>query len=184
MRLHMPHAPYVANKISIDLANSPIVRLTKGRDPVRQIAQEMIEENIKQERALEERVEEMLEDHIDEIEFVNADERQLFWMIKKKIADEYGVILNYEDRYNDLAHRILDRVYDNYLLEYEAKETQVKNVIYKAIEGYIKSFEKIEDIVLEKIDSYKREIIPGSEEFNLIFEKLYEEELAKRGFLK
>jgi hypothetical protein len=63
----MPHAPYVANKISIDLANSPVVRLTKGRDPVRQIAQEMIEENIKQERLLEERVEEMLEDHIDEI---------------------------------------------------------------------------------------------------------------------
>jgi hypothetical protein len=104
-------------------------------------------------------------------------------MIKKKIADEYGVILNYEDRYNDLAHRILDRIYDNYLVEYEAKETQVKNIIFKAIEGYIKSFEKIEDTVLEKINSYKREIIPGSEEFNLIFEKLYEEELAKRGFL-
>jgi len=183
MRLHMPHAPYVANKISIDLANSQMVALTKGREPVREIAQRLIEENIKKEKALEEKVEKILEENIDEIEFVNADERQLFWMIKKKMADEFGVILNYEDRYNDLAHTILDEIYDNYLIEYSVNENQVKNIIYKSIEGYIKSFEEIEDIVLEKINSYKREIIPGSEEFNLIFERLYEEELGRRGFL-
>lgn len=180
----MPHAPYVANKISIDLANSPMVVLTKGMEPVREIAQRLIEDNIKKERALEEKVEDVLEENIDEIEFVNADERQLFWMIKKKMADEFGVILNYEDRYNDLAHTILDEIYDSYLVEFNANENQVKNVIYKSIEGYIKSFEAIEDVVLEKINSYKREIIPGSEEFNLIFERLYEEELAKKGFLK
>ena len=184
MRLHMPHAPYVANKISIDLTNSPMVTLTKGREPVREIAQRLIEENIKKERALEEKVEEVLEENLDEIEFVNADERQLFWMIKKKMADEFGVILNYEDRYNDLAHTILDEIYDSYLIEFDLNENQIKNIIYKSIEGYIKSFEEIEDVVLEKINSYKREIIPGSEEFNLIFERLYEEELGRRGFLE
>ncbi len=183
MRLHMPHAPYVANKISIDLANTPYVALTKGRDPVREIAQGLIEENIKKERALEERVEELLEENIDEIEFVNADERQLFWMIKKKMADEFGVILNYEDRYNDLAHTILDSIYDQYLIEFDTNENKVKNVIYRSIEGYIKSFEQIEDTVLEKMSHYKRELIPGTEEYNLIFEKLYEEELTRRGFL-
>jgi len=183
MRLRLPHAPYIANKISIDLANSKMVVLTKGREPVREIAQRLIEENIKKEKALEEKVETIIEENIDEIEFVNADERQLFWMIKKKMADEFGVILNYEDRYNDLAHTILDEIYDNYLIEYSVNENQVKNIIYKSIEGYIKSFEEIEDIVLEKISNYKRKIIPGSEEFNLIFERLYEEELGRRGFL-
>jgi len=183
MRLRMPHAPYIANKISLDLANSKMVVLTKGREPVREIAQRLIEENIKKEKALDEKVETILEENIDEIEFVNADERQLFWMIKKKMADEFDVILNYEDRYNDLAHTILDEIYDSYLIEYSVNENQVKNIIYKSIDSYIKSFEEIEDIVLEKISNYKRKIIPGSEEFNLIFERLYEEELGRRGFL-
>jgi len=47
----------------------------------------------------------------------------------------------------------------------------------------MKSFEQIEDVVLEKISHYKRKLIPGTEEYDLIFERLYEEELRKRGMM-
>ena len=40
---------------------------------------------------------------------------------------------------------------------------------------------KIEDIVIEKIEGYKRTLIPGTEEYDMVFEKLYEEELRKKG---
>ncbi|EEP6734028.1 DUF507 family protein, partial [Campylobacter jejuni] len=50
-----------------------------------------------------------------------------------------------------------------------------------SIESYLKIYEKLEDEVYEKISNYKTKPIPGSEEYDLIFEKLYQEELRKKG---
>ena len=183
MRLRLPHAPYVANKIALDLTKSGFVTLTKGIEPVAKAAQDIIEEDLKKEKALEEHVKEILEENEDEIEFMLADPKQLFWMIKKRLASEYDVILNFEDRFNHLSHNILNKIKQDRLIEFYVPENRVKNIIYNAITGYIKMFEEIEDIVLERISNYKRKLIPGSEEFELVFQKMYEEELRKRGML-
>ncbi len=183
MRLRVPHAPYIANKIAIDLVNSGFVTLTQGIEPVVHFAQKIIEEDIKKEEALEERVEDILEENEDDIEFMQIDRRNMFWLIKKKLADEYGVILSFEDRFNDLSHKILNKLWDEDLINYSVSENKVKNVIYNAIESYYKNFEKIEEAVIEKMSHYKRKIVPGSEEYDMLFEKLYEEELKKRGML-
>ncbi|BDY12817.1 DUF507 family protein [Hydrogenimonas cancrithermarum] len=183
MKLNLAHAPYIANKIGIDLANAPFVEIKRGLEPVIEKAKEVIEADIKNERALEERVNELLEEKEDEIEFMRADVRQLFWMIKKKLAPEYGVILNNEERYSDLSHKILNELWEEDLIDYTVSENQVRGVIFKAIEDYMKSFEQIEDAVLEKMSHYKRELHPGTEEYDLIFERLYEEELRKRGMM-
>ena len=181
MRLRLPHAPYVANKIAIDLTKSGFVTLTRGVEAVAKAAQEVIEEDLKKERALEEHVKEILEENEEEIEFMLADSKQLFWMIKKRLAPEYDVILNFEDRYNHISHLILHKLKKDGLISFHVPENRVKNVIFDAITGYIKSFEEIEDVVLERISNYKRKLIPGSEEFELVFQKMYEEELKKRG---
>jgi hypothetical protein len=183
MRLRLPHAPYIANKISIDLLNSGLVTMTKGLEPVAQVAKEILEADIKKEEALEAKVMDILDENEDEIEFQNIDRRQMFWMVKRKLADEFGVILSYEDRYNNTAHEILDRIYDEYMVEYSVSENMVKNIIYGAIEGYISSFEAIEGIVLEKMDHYKKKLIPGTEDYDIVFERLYEEELKKKGMI-
>ncbi len=97
MRLKPQQSGYVARKVAIDLANAPFVELGKGKDAVALKVQEMIDENLKIERALDERVKEIIEENYDEIEFIHADERQLFFMIKKRLAPDYGVIMNYDD---------------------------------------------------------------------------------------
>ncbi len=183
MRLRLPHAPYVANKIAIDLAKSGFVTLTKGIESVIKAAQEIIEEDLKKELALEEHVREIIEENEDEIEFMLADPKQLFWMIKKRLAPEYDVILNFEDRFNHLSHKILDYLYEEDLIRYTVPENKVKNIIFNAIVDYIKMYDEIEDKVFEKISNYKRKLVPGSEEFELVFQKMYEEELRKRGML-
>ncbi|NPA81717.1 MAG: DUF507 family protein [Epsilonproteobacteria bacterium] len=183
MKLQLPHAPYIANKIAIDLLNSGFVTLTRGVEPIAHYAQEIIEDEIKKEKALEERVEELLEEKEDEMEFMQVDRRNLFWLIKKRLAEDYGVILSYEDRFNDLAHRILDKLWQEDLINYSVSENKVKNVIYNAIDNYYKVFDKIEDEVIDRIRKFKRKIYPGSEEYDILFEKLYEEELRKRGML-
>jgi len=183
MRLKPQQTGYVAGKIAIDLANASFIKLLKGKDAIVLAAKEIIDKNLHAEKALDEKVKAILDENYDEIEFQHADERQLFFMIKKKMAPEHGVIMNYDDRYNDLSHTILDELYENYLIEYEVSENQVKNIIFKSFKEFAESFDAIDDIVYKKIRGMEREVIPGSQDYELLYERLYEEELRKRGML-
>lgn len=183
MRLKPQQTGYVATKIGIDLANAPFITLPKGRDAAVEAMKTIIDENLKQEHALDEKVKDIIDENYDEIEFQHADERQLFFMIKKRMAAEHGVIMNYDDRYNDLAHSILDELYENYLIEYDVNENQIKNVIFKAFKSFANAYDQIDDIVYDKIRNMEREIIPGTQDYELLYERLYQEELSKRGML-
>ena len=183
MKIRLPHAPYIANKIAIDILNCGFVTMLKGLEPVAKVAEDFIIADIKKETALEERVSEILEQNEDEMEFQRVDRRSMFWLIKKKLAKEYEVILSYEDRYNALSHEILETCWKQGVIEYNVSENRIKNVVYTSMEHYLENFQSIEDDVAEKISHYKRKVVPGSEEYDLIFEKLYEEELKKRGMM-
>ena len=183
MRLKAKQTGYVASKIGIDLANAPFVTMPKGKDAVVSVCKAVIDENLENEKKLDAKVEEMLEANIDEIEIQQVKERELFFMIKKRLAPEYGVIMNYDDRYNDVSHTILDELYENYLLEYDVNENQVRNVIFKAFKAFADAYDKMDDIVYDKIKNMEKEYVPGSLEYELMYDRLYEEELRKRGML-
>jgi len=183
MRLKPQQTRYVATKIGIDLANAPFITMPKGREAVVEACKMVIDANLDKEFALDEKVKKILDENYDEIEFQHADERQLFFMIKKRMAPEAGVIMNYDDRYNDLAHHILDELYENYLAEYDVNENQVKNVIFKAFKAFSDAYDAIDDLVYDKIRGMEKETIPGSQEYELLYERFYEEELSKRGML-
>ncbi|EAI9712579.1 DUF507 family protein, partial [Campylobacter coli] len=142
---------------------------------------QILEDDLMNERKLDERVKELLEQQEDEMELMQVDRKNMFWLVKKKLAPEFGVILNSEDRHNHLAHRILEELIENDYINFVVSENRVKNLIFSSIDDYLKIYEKLEDEVYEKISNYKTKPIPGSEEYELIFEKLYQEELRKKG---
>lgn len=181
MKVTLKTIPHISNKIAIELNKSDSVTMTQGLEPVSKEAYRVLEENVKQEMALEEKVNAICDDNEEEIEFMLADERQLFFMIKKKLAPEYGVILDYEERFSDIAHKILDELYEEDLIHFDVAENRIKNIIYNAITSFLADDSEIEDAVMDKIRSYKRKFIPGTDEFEILHEKLYREELMKRG---
>ncbi|WP_291952479.1 DUF507 family protein [Campylobacter sp.] len=183
MRIKPAHIPYIANKIILDLANSSFVKIKDDSQKLIKTAKEILEIDVLNERKLDEKTKELLESQEDEIEFMQIDRKNMFWMIKKKLADEFKFILDKEDRYNNLAHKILENLVNENLINYSVSENRVKNLIFSSIMTYLKEYEKLEDLVYEKISNYKRKLIPGSEEYDLVFEKLYQEELRKRGLL-
>jgi len=101
----------------------------------------------------------------------------------KDAVVEADIIMNYDDRYSDLSHKILDELYEEYLIEYDVNDNQVKNVIFNAFRDYAKAYEEIDDIVYEKIRNQEKEILPGSSEYELLYEKYFREELNRRGML-
>jgi len=183
MRLKAKQTGYVAAKIGIDLANASFVSMPKGKEAVVQACKEVIDANLELERKLDAKVDEMLNDNYDEIEIQQVKERELFFMIKKRLAPEFGVIMNYDDRYNDVSHTILDELYENYLLEYDVNENQVRNIIFKGFKSFADAYDKMDDTVYEKIQKMEKEYVPGSVEYELVYDRLYEDELRKRGML-
>lgn len=183
MKIKLPHSPYISNKVAIDLVKSNFVEMKEGLAPVKSAVENILDEDIKKEMALEERVNEKLEENEDDIEFMQADSKQLFWLVKRKLAPEYDVILNFEDRFNRVAHQVLDKLWDDDLVDFKVNENKIKNVIYNSIFEYSNNFEKIEDSVADKISHYKRKLISGSDEYDIVFQKMYEDELRKRGMM-
>ena len=181
MKISLKAIPHIASKISIDLNNCGVVTMTKGLEPISQEAEKILIANVEQELALEDKADEICEANEEEIEFMLADERQLFFMIKKKLAPEFGVILNYEERYSDISHKILDELYEEDLIHFDVTENRIKNIIYNSITSFIADASEIDDAVMDKIRTYKKRYIPGTDEFDILYEKLYREELLKRG---
>ncbi len=181
MKISLKTIPHIANKIAVDLNKSGVVTMTKGLEPIVQEAQKILEHDVKQEVALEEKAREICEANEEQIEFNLVDERQLFFMIKKKLAPEFGVILNYEERYSDISHKILDELYEEDLIHFDVTENRIKNIIFNAITSFIKEASELDNIIMDKIRTYKKKYIPGTDEFDILYEKLYREELIKRG---
>ena len=110
MKLKSTHIPYVSNKIAIEIANSSLLEMKTSLEKVAKVAAEAFSADIKKEQEIDVRVKELLDENLENIEFMRADEKQLFWMIKRQIAQERGFSLSWEDRYNELSHKILDEL--------------------------------------------------------------------------
>jgi len=181
MKITKNHIPHISSRIAIQLNKSDFITMTRGLDAVSAEAEKVLLEEVHKEHILEEKVNEIVDDNENAIEDYLADERQLFFMIKKKLAPQFDVILNYEERFSNISHKILDELYEEDLIHFDVSENRIKNVIYDAITSFIADNSEIESAVSDKIHSYKRQIIPGTEDYEILFEKLYKEELLKRG---
>jgi len=181
MKLTKKSVPHIANKIAIELNKSGVVTFTQGLEAVAKAAQKVLEEDIQKELALDEKANEICAEHEEDIEFMLADERQLFFMIKKKLAPQFDVILDYDERFSHLSHKILDELYEEDLINYDVSENRIKNIIYNAITSFVAEDNELHYAVVHKIKSYKRRYIPGTDEYDILYEKLYKEELMKRG---
>ncbi len=183
MRMKLHHTPYISRRIARDLVTCSFVEVRRTKDEITAEIEKILDADIEKEYELDEKVAEILESQEENIEFYNADYRQLFWLTKKRMANDFGVILNNEDRFSDIAHRILDFLWEEDYIHYICSDNQVKNVIFTSIDEFLKGFEESDSAVLEKMRNYKRKLIPGTEEYDIVYHRLYEEELIKRGLM-
>lgn len=78
MRLKLHHTPYVSRRITRDLINCDFVEIRKEKNSIEAEIEKILDADIEKEFALDEKVQEILESQEEEIEYLNADRRQLF----------------------------------------------------------------------------------------------------------
>ena len=78
-----------------------------------------------------------------------------------------------------LSHLILRYIEEDEGVEYFDEPQELRQRIMKLIEGEMKADEMIDALVRRKIESQKRTIVEGSDEWDVLYRKYYEEEQAR-----
>jgi len=185
MLIKEAQVPFLSRKIAYDLLNSKFVTFPKGIDNAIKEIEEIILDDVLWEREIEDKAREIIEKQEEENEFLfyDVDRRELFKLIKKKIAEEEGFNLNKTDRIDDLAYFLVQELWDKELIDYDVRDGKIKNIIFNSIMDFLNREREAREAVYEKIEHYKRPLIPGTEEYELVFQRLYEQELRKRGLV-
>jgi hypothetical protein len=78
-----------------------------------------------------------------------------------------------------LSHLILDHLNKDEEIEYYADPQEIRQEIVKMISDEMKADEAIDALVRRKIESQKRTIQEGSDEWDVLYRKYYEEEVGR-----
>jgi hypothetical protein len=83
------------------------------------------------------------------------------------------------DKVVRLSHLIFNEFNNDEEIEFFAEPSEIRQDIFKMIEGEMKADEAIDAIVRRKIESQKRTIVEGSDEWEVLYRKYYEEESSR-----
>ena len=81
-----------------------------------------------------------------------------------------------EDRLSNLAHEILDRLWRDDLADV-ADESRALASVKQSLSSFFRVAEEIDDAVRVKLRNRDQ----GSRDWNTLYQKFYQEELARRG---
>jgi hypothetical protein len=84
-----------------------------------------------------------------------------------------------EDRISHLSHIIFDKLWRDDLVDF-TDENKALSTIKSSIHQYFSVTDQIDEIVRKKLASYSQAKVPGSREWEILYQKFYKEELAKR----
>ena len=83
------------------------------------------------------------------------------------------------ERILHLSHLILRYLEDDPSVDYFVEPQELRQRIVRLIEGEMRADEAIDALVRRKIETQKRQILEGSDEWEVLYRKYYEEEAAK-----
>jgi len=85
------------------------------------------------------------------------------------------------EKINYLSRQILNLLFSNDQVEFLDDSNEIRLTIVRAVEEEMRLYESLDRKAVEKIQSQKKSIEEGSREWEILYRKYYNEELAKLG---
>jgi len=86
------------------------------------------------------------------------------------------------DKANKVAHVVTDALAGIDELDFVEDRNTIRLEVRKIIEDLLSQEAKIDQAARQKIESQKRTILEGSQEWDILYRKYYNEEVKKLGF--
>ena len=87
-----------------------------------------------------------------------------------------------EEKIALLARRIVDRLWDGDLIDFKMQERDLQVKIAQVLNEDLTIEDEISNEAIERIESYKRDIPYGTEEWRLLYERFFGEIATRRGY--
>jgi len=85
------------------------------------------------------------------------------------------------DKANKVAHVVTDALAEASEVEFLEDRNTIRLEVRKILEDLLNREEKIDQLARQKIESQKRTILEGSQEWDILYRKYYNEEVKKLG---
>jgi len=85
------------------------------------------------------------------------------------------------DKSNKVAHVVTDALAEMNDVEFVEDRNTIRLEVRKILEDLLNQEEKIDQSARQKIESQKRTILEGSQEWDILYRKYYNEEVKKLG---
>ena len=85
------------------------------------------------------------------------------------------------DKVNKVAHAVSDALAEMDGVDFIEDRNTIRLEIRKILEELLNQEEKIDQAARQKIESQKRTILEGSQEWDILYRKYYQEEVKKLG---
>jgi hypothetical protein len=84
-----------------------------------------------------------------------------------------------EDRISHVAHKIVDQLWRDDLADI-TDEARALNSVKDSITAFFAVAEEIDQAVRAKLASYSQAKVPGSRDWEILYQKFYREEMTRR----
>ncbi len=85
------------------------------------------------------------------------------------------------DKVNKVAHVVSDALAELDIVDFVEDRNTIRLEVRKVLEDLLNQEEKIDVAARQKIENQKRTILEGSQEWDILYRKYYQEEVKKLG---
>jgi hypothetical protein len=87
-----------------------------------------------------------------------------------------------EDKMAHLATRVVNRLWDDDLIDFKMTEGRLTQEVRAILAEDLKIEDEISNEAIARIESYKRDIPYGSDEWKILYDRFFEEIATRRGY--
>ncbi len=190
MLLSRSFIAYLSKELTRALAEEALE--IPGEEPVREVIGNLITEELAIEDRINDEVREILGQYSDYMRREGVSYQEMFRRTKKLLLAEHKIIRASgreagdptklsRDKINDLSHKLAAALRRAPRVKFKMDWNDVRLEIVRALTNILVTEDKIDRAARHKIRSQKREIPEGSEEWDLLFRRYYEEEMKRYG---
>ena len=182
MKLPAKLVERVADSIVNDLLDNHIVE-ADNQEEFRKNIHKIILKAIEEEKEIEAEAEKLVEQHLHIVESEEIRFRTAVRKVKEKLAEERNIHLDPEERMNQVAHKIRKYIETDDSVEIFEHPNKIRRRIFNKLRQLVEEEREIDREVRRRIKSYSKKIVEGTPEWKILYNRIYEDALKRRGLM-
>jgi len=190
MLLQKEVVAYLAGHV-VTAVSAGLVEITNPAG-AKDVVNQVILEELSVEDQLNDEVREILAQYTEYMRREQVSFSDMFRKVKNQLVAERKIIRASgrdtgdgmklsRDKITDISHKILTAMRKGRDFRLKKAENDIRLCIVKTFTELLQAEDKIDKVARQKIRSQKREILEGSEEYELLLKRYYAEEMKKLG---